>query len=148
MSHATTVTPEQIELIKDTWSQVVPIADTASKLFYDRLFQVSPHIAPMFDGVDMPAQRQKLVQAINMVVVSLEKIDTLLPVIRDLGKRHVGYGVEAAHYDDVGAALLWTLGTGLGEAWTVEAKTAWSNAYGLLASVMLEGADNGSRDAA
>ena len=51
------ITAAQIALVKDTWSKVVPIADTAAALFYQRLFEASPHLAPMFDGVDLPAQR-------------------------------------------------------------------------------------------
>ena len=148
MSKDATITAEQIDIIETTWSQVVPIAETASSLFYQRLFETSPHLAPMFEGIDLGSQRQKLVKAINMVVVSLRKIETLIPVIEDLGKRHVGYGVRAAHYDDVGAALLWTLETGLGDAWSEEAKVAWSNAYGLLASVMLAGAERHELNAA
>jgi hemoglobin-like flavoprotein len=127
---------------------VVPIADTAAKLFYDRLFATNPQLEPMFTGTDLPQQRKKLVKAINMVVVSLDRIETLLPVIRDLGRRHVGYGVEAAHYGQVGSALLWTLETGLGDAWSDDAAMAWTKAYQMLAEVMLEGAAASSKNAA
>jgi hemoglobin-like flavoprotein len=148
MSNETAITAKQIELVKQTWGKVVPIADTASKLFYDRLFETSPQLAPMFRGVDLASQRQKLVKAINMVVMSLERIDTLLPTIRELGKRHVAYGVEETHYAEVGAALLWTLETGLGDAWSDEAEAAWTRAYRLLSGVMMEGAKQGVRNAA
>ena len=143
-----TITDAQIALIKDTWSKVVPIADTAAKLFYQRLFEASPQLAPLFDGVDLPEQRNKLVKAINMVVMSLERIDTLVPTIHELGRRHVAYGVEDAHYADVGAALLWTLETGLGEAWSDDAARAWTRAYQLLADSMIDGARDGARTAA
>ena len=142
------ISAAQIQLIKDTWSQVVPIADTAATLFYQRLFEASPHLAPLFDGVDLPEQRNKLVKAINMVVMSLERIDTLVPTIRELGQRHVGYGVEDAHYADVGAALLWTLETGLGDAWSDDAATAWAGAYQLLADTMIDGARDHAKSAA
>ena len=148
MSNATAITPEQVALVKETWARVVPIADTASKLFYDRLFETSPHLAPMFYGIDLVSQRQKLVKAINMVVVSLERIDTLVPMIRDLGRRHVGYGATVESYGQVGAALLWTLKTGLGDDWSDEAEAAWTNAYQLLSGVMLEGAGEVTRPAA
>jgi hemoglobin-like flavoprotein len=148
MNNETVITATQIELVKQTWGKVVPIADTAAKLFYDRLFETSPHLAPMFKDVDLASQRQKLVKAINRVVMSLERIDTLLPTIRELGKRHVAYGVEEAHYSQVGAALLWTLETGLGEAWSDEAETAWTRAYQLLSGFMIEGAKQGVQDAA
>ena len=148
MNKQIAVTPAQIALVKETWARLIPISETASRLFYDRLFETSPHLAPMFYGVDLVSQRQKLVKAINMVVMSLERIDTLIPSIRDLGQRHLNYGAEESHYAQVGAALLWTLASGLGDDWSEEAETAWSNAYQLLAGVMLEGAREGMRNAA
>ena len=148
MNKQIAVTPAQIALVKETWARLIPISETASRLFYDRLFETSPHLAPMFYGVDLVSQRQKLVKAINMVVMSLERIDTLIPSIRELGQRHLNYGAEESHYAQVGAALLWTLASGLGDDWSEEAETAWSNAYQLLAVVMLEGAREGMRNAA
>ena len=43
-------------------------------------------------------------------------------------------------YGTVGAALLWTLEQGLGEAWTPEAKVAWTEVYGILSSTMIDSA--------
>ena len=106
MTNQTAITPAQIALVKETWSKVIPISETVARLFYDRLFETSPQLAPMFDGVDLVSQRQKLVKAINMVVISLERIGSLIPTIREMGRRHVGYGVEESHYAQVGAALL------------------------------------------
>ena len=148
MSDPTAITPEQVALVKETWSKVIPISETASRLFYDRLFETSPHLAPMFYGVDLVSQREKLVKAINMVVVSLERIEELVPSIRELGKRHLNYGAEEAHYAEVGSALLWTLETGLDEAWSEDAEEAWTTAYQLLAGVMLDGAREGIMSAA
>ena len=142
------ITIEQINLVKETWGKVVPIADTAASLFYAHLFETSPHLAPMFDGVNLPEQRKKLIKAINLVVVSLEHIETLVPMIREMGARHVGYGVEDAHYGEVGAALLWTLKTGLGDAWSDEAAEAWTRAYQLLSATMIAGANEAARSAA
>ena len=148
MSDPTAITPEQVALVKETWGKVIPISETASRLFYDRLFETSPHLAPMFYGVDLVSQREKLVKAINMVVVSLERIEELVPSIRELGKRHLNYGAEEAHYAEVGSALLWTLETGLDEAWSEDAEEAWTTAYQLLAGVMLDGAREGIMSAA
>jgi nitric oxide dioxygenase len=145
---STQITPAHIALVKDTWAKVVPIADTAASLFYTRLFETSPQLAPMFAGVDFPQQRKKLVKAINMVVISLDRIDSLVPMIRDMGLRHAGYGVSDEHYGQVGAALLWTLETGLGDGWSDEAATAWTLAYQLLADTMIAGAHEGARSSA
>ncbi len=67
-----------------------------------------------------------------------------MPAVQDLGRRHAGYGVEEAHYDSVGGALLWTLEKGLGAAWTEEAAEAWSAAYALLANTMIDAAHEAS----
>jgi hemoglobin-like flavoprotein len=148
MSKQTAMTAAQIDLVKETWGMVVPIADTAAQLFYDRLFATNPQLEPMFAGTDLPQQRKKLVKAINTVVLSLDRIETLIPVIRDMGQRHAGYGAEAAHYDQVGSALLWTLEAGLGDAWAEDATIAWTKAYQMLADVMLEGVGTSSKNAA
>jgi nitric oxide dioxygenase len=49
----------------------------------------------------------------------------------------VGYGVKAADYPPVGAALLWTLERGLGEQWTPELAAAWGTAYKVLSEFMI-----------
>jgi uncharacterized protein YjiS (DUF1127 family) len=43
-----TMTPEQERLIKETWSKVVPIADKAAELFYNRLFEIDPSTRALF----------------------------------------------------------------------------------------------------
>jgi hemoglobin-like flavoprotein len=130
------MTPEQNKLVKDTWQQVVPIADTAAGLFYNRLFEIDPSTRTMFRNTDMPEQRRKLMQILAAAVAGLDNLDALIPTVENLGRRHAGYGVTDAHYDSVGAALLWTLSKGLGDAWTPDAEAAWTTVYGLLSGVM------------
>ena len=43
-------------------------------------------------------------------------------------------------YDTVAAALVWTLGQGLGEQFTPELRDAWVAAYGVLAKTMKDAA--------
>ena len=61
----------------------------------------------------------------------------MLPAASALAKRHVNYGAKPEHYPVVGAALLWTLEKGLGEAWTPEVAEAWTAAYGTLSGYMI-----------
>ncbi|MFP5407921.1 MAG: globin family protein [Gammaproteobacteria bacterium] len=133
------MTPQQISLIQASWAAVVPIQDTAAGLFYQRLFALDPAVRPMFKG-DMQEQGRKLMKMLGTVVNSLTRLDELVPVAQDMAKRHVGYGVQPAHYDTVGAALLWTLEQGLGSAFTDDTRDAWATAYGTLAGVMKEAA--------
>ena len=139
--------PRQIDLIRVSWSAVEPIADTAATLFYDQLFELDPAIRRLFRRTDMAAQRKILMQTLTVVVKSLDKLDTIVPAVQALGRRHAGYGVRSEHYDSVGIALLWTLEQGLGEAFDDETREAWAAAYGTLASVMIAAADDAARDA-
>ena len=129
------LTLTQIELVQGTFAIIAPIADDAAALFYRRLFEIDPSLQQMFKG-DMAEQRRKLMQMLTAAVKGLPRLDRLVPVVEDLGRRHAGYGVSDAHYDTVGAALLWTLEKGLGSAFTPEVKDAWTTVYGVLASTM------------
>lgn len=77
---------------------------------------------------------------IGTAVANLDRLETIVPAVQDLGRRHATYGVKATHYDTVGAALLWTLGQGLGDAFTPPVKAAWTEAYTTLSTVMMEAA--------
>jgi hemoglobin-like flavoprotein len=130
---------EQIATVKSTWSQVVPIADTAADLFYGRLFELDDSLRPMFPD-DLGDQKKKLMQTLGRLVASLEDLESVVPAVQDLGKRHVGYGVKEPHYQTVGAALLWTLEKGLGDAWDPEVQQAWTAVYTLVSGVMIDAA--------
>lgn len=129
------MTPAEIDLVKITWSRVVPIKDTAASLFYGRLFELDPAVKPLFKR-DIAEQGAKLMSTLNVVVASLDKLDAVVPVAQALAVRHVAWGVKPGHYDTVGAALLWTLEQGLGAGFTEDVKQAWTKAYTTLAGAM------------
>jgi hemoglobin-like flavoprotein len=129
------MTPEQIKLIQTSFERVLPIADTAAELFYNRLFELDPALRPLFRG-DLREQGRKLMTMIRFVVVGLSRLDQLVPAVQDLGRRHAGYGVQPGHYATVGAALLWTLECGLGDEFTPQVAAAWAEAYTILADTM------------
>jgi len=133
------MTPQQITLVQATFADVRPIATTAAELFYNRLFTLDPALRPLFKG-DMGQQGQMLMSMIGAAVIGLKDLERLAPVVRQLGARHVRYGVQAQHYATVGSALLWTLDQGLGDKFTPAVRDAWTQAYTLLADVMLLGA--------
>ena len=142
------MTPTEVGLIRTSWVAVEPIADTAASLFYARLFELDPAIERLFRRTDMAAQRKNLMQTLTVVVKSLDRLDQLVPAVQALGRRHAGYGVREEHYATVGAALLWTLEQGLGEAFTPAVREAWTTAYGTLASVMIEAGNAADEDEA
>lgn len=127
---------DTVQRVRDSWTRVHPIADEAGRLFYRNLFAADPSLRPMFRG-DIDAQARKLVQMIDAAVSRLDDLPALLPVLRQLGDRHQGYGVQPSHYGTVGAALLLTLEQGLGtEVFTPELRAAWAEVYGALAAAM------------
>lgn len=133
------MTPRQIDLVQASFARVQPIAEIAADLFYARLFELDPHLKPLFTG-DMKRQGMMLMSMISSAVRGLKSPDALVPVLKGLGRRHSGYGVKDSHYDTVGQALIDTLAKGLGPDFTPETREAWLAAYTLLSSVMKEAA--------
>jgi hemoglobin-like flavoprotein len=133
------MTPEQVAQVQASFAKVAPIANEAAALFYGRLFEVAPQVRPLFRG-DMQSQGEKLMAAIATVVENLATLETVLPAVQELAKRHVAYGAVPAHYEVVGATLLWTLEQGLGVEFTPAVRDAWAAAYGDLSAVMIAAA--------
>lgn len=144
------LTEKQKELIVQSWRLVVPIAETAADLFYKRLFEENPQYRALFPE-DMSRQKRKLMTTLKFVVHALdwasqdwdEQVDPeedLFLVVLALGRRHGElYKIPDESYPAVGAALLWTLDYGLGDAFTPEVKEAWSTVYSILSTTMLMG---------
>jgi hemoglobin-like flavoprotein len=133
------MTPQQKHHVQTTFAKVAPIADEAAALFYGRLFELDPSLRPMFT-TDLKEQGRKLMRMIGMAVNGLDRLDELVPAVRQLGTRHAGYGVRDEHYDTVATALVWTLEQGLGPDFTPEVKEAWVAVYGVLATTMKDAA--------
>ncbi len=129
----------QVRLVQSSFAKVEPIAEQAAKLFYDRLFELDPSVRPLFKG-DMEEQGRKLMALLKVAVNGLDKLDKIVPAVRALGERHASYGVQDSHYDTVGAALLWTLEQGLGDAFTESVRDAWAETYTQVADVMKDAA--------
>jgi hemoglobin-like flavoprotein len=129
------MTPQQKMLVQSSFEMVAPISDQAAELFYGKLFSLDPELQKLFKS-DMKEQGAKLMRMIGMAVNGLDRLDELVPVVEDLGRRHVDYGVKDGDYDTVGAALIWTLEQGLGEKFTPEVREAWTVVYTILADTM------------
>ena len=125
--------------VQSSWKAVAGIAPQAASLFYANLFEADPKLKPLFKG-NMDDQGNKLMQMIGAAVGNLNDLESLVPILQSLAKRHVAYGVKEQHYEIVGAALLKTLGQGLGAAFTPQVKDSWSEVYGVMSTVMIAAA--------
>ncbi len=133
------MTPEQKQLVKDSWAQVLPIKDAAAELFYGRLFEVYPEVKPMFKG-DMKEQGAKLMAMLNTAVNGIDNLESLVEPLKSLGARHKDYGVSLEDYGSVRDAFLWAMSQGLGADFNDDVKDAWVATYTAVADVMIEGA--------
>lgn len=130
----------QVDLVQRSFAQVAPRSEQVGELFYNHLFAIRPDFRPLFASTTMKDQERKLMATLAAAVDGLSNPDKIIPVAQELGKRHQTYGVEPDFYEDVGAALLWTLDQGLGDAFTPEVRQAWEAAYSFLSNVMINAA--------
>ena len=140
------MTPEQIELVRGSFARAEAHGDAVAVMFYERLFALDPGLRRLFRSTDLAAQRARLMAALRTVVDGLDRLDQILPAVRELGRRHGAYGVEPEHYATVGSALIWTLERALGSDFTPATRRAWVDAYSLLAWTMIAAAEADLRD--
>ena len=132
------ITAAQIALVQSSFGEVLPIADTAGLLFYERVFTLAPGTRSMFSD-DIGLQATRTMAAVKTAVDGLGDLDVVGPFLVRLGARHVRYGVRTEHFDVVGTALLWTLEQGLGERFTPAVRDAWIAAWDVIADAMRTG---------
>jgi hemoglobin-like flavoprotein len=133
------ITSDDVRRVRESFALVIPIKEAAADLFYSRLFEIAPQVRGLFPQ-DLRDQKRKLMAMFATAVAGLHNLDRLVPAVKNLGARHVGYGAKAEHYAVVGEALLWTLERGLGEAFTPDVRQASTRVYSTLAAVMQAGA--------
>ena len=126
--------------LKHTWSLAQGLGDEVPLFFYSHLFLSHPELRAMFP-VSMATQRDRLVGALGRIVSNVDELDEVTEFIQQLGRDHRRFEVIAAHYNHVGASLLATLKHFLGELWTPEVASDWAEAYGVIATVMVQAAE-------
>ncbi|MBW4636863.1 MAG: hypothetical protein KME05_01270 [Gloeocapsa sp. UFS-A4-WI-NPMV-4B04] len=131
-----------VEILEQSFERVKPNATQFASSFYQNLLTDYPQIRPLFANTSMEEQEEKLIMSLVLVVENLRNPDYLTTVLQQLGERHVRYGTMRQHYPIVGAELLKTFEAYLGEEWTPEVKQAWTDAYGAIANIMLDGANH------
>ena len=133
----TNMTQHQIILVQKTWRLLRGIKpEIIGDVFYSKLFTELPAAKRMFTG-SMNNQYKKFIDMLSVIVGRLNNLEELTEDIKEMAKRHAGYGVKAEHYKIVGDALLWTLQQGLGPDWDNEVKEAWATCYQMLADTMI-----------
>lgn len=131
------LSPLEAEIVRTTWRAVLPVGATFAELFYGRLFALDPRLKKLFKD-DPVEQGKNLTAMLSVAAANVATPERISVALRNLGRRHVAYGVtpkDFAHFED---ALLFALEHALIDVFTPEVKAAWRAAYALLSSMMLE----------
>ena len=119
------MTEQDKQIVSETFPLIREIAIPVSLLFYGRLFDVEPSLRQLFK-IDMKQQSKKFVAMLEAIVESVDDWETIVPALRELGQRHVAYGVKEQHYNTLCSALIWAFGQALQPGFDNEVRAAWT----------------------
>ena len=128
-----------IPAMRASFAKAAAAGDEAPLYFYSHLFLSHPDTRRLFP-VSMAHQRDRLFQALGDVVAYVDDLDRLVPLLQALGRDHRKFGTVADHYPAVGASLIATL-KHFDDEWNTALEHSWTEAYGLVAQVMIEAAE-------
>ncbi len=112
-------------------------------VFYQTLFTAHPDIHHLFTHTNGDHQRALFASTLTAVVTAYDRPDELVPLLRDLGARHAGYGATLDGYAAFGRALHTALETALTDSGRVTPDRvalylgAWERAIMFTAGTML-----------
>tara|TARA_R100001132_G_scaffold27566_1_gene35635 strand:+ start:2668 stop:5202 length:2535 start_codon:yes stop_codon:yes gene_type:complete len=134
-----------VTALRESFELVAPRADQLAERFYEKLFEDYPDLLRYFTHTDFSEQRGKLIQALVLVMKSLENPPALTKVLHQLGKEHGDMGIQKDDYPPVTETLLSVLAEYAGDQWSDELEEAWRQALTAVSTMMIEGAKNSSR---
>eukprot|EP00440_Ansanella_granifera_P062413 gb/GFBE01067671.1/.p1 GENE.gb/GFBE01067671.1/~~gb/GFBE01067671.1/.p1 ORF type:complete len:448 (+),score=77.94 gb/GFBE01067671.1/:1-1344(+) len=143
-------------LVKETGTDVV------GEMFYKKFFELEPEAKELFpvsvrmryrdwasDGNEdesdlynsggMRKLWAKVIDAIGSAVAGLHDVTKLVPMLHQLGMRHVGYGLKPEYFQVAEKVMVMVLKEGLGDQFTTEIENAWVMVYGFMSATMLAG---------
>jgi methyl-accepting chemotaxis protein len=129
-----------VQALETSFDLLAPRGDELMDVFYARLFAAAPAVKPLFARTDLRKQKIMLLRVLGLLRRSLRDLDPLVPILHDLGARHVAYGARPEHYPVVGAVLIASMAEVAGDAWRPEYERAWAAAFDVVAGAMLDGA--------
>jgi hemoglobin-like flavoprotein len=127
------------QIVRESFSLIKEMSIPVSLLFYGRLFDLDPSLRHLFH-IDMREQSRKLMDMLEAIVNNIDDLDRIVPALRELGQRHVAYGVKDEHYDTLCTALVWAFGQALQPGYNSEVRDAWNKALQAVSKQMKIGA--------
>ena len=113
-----------LELINASLENAAERCDDLTPLFFDAFFTLRPE-APSLFSANVVAKGRMMIEILNLVVEQAEGAGYVEHTVKTSASDHSFWGVTLEMYNDVFRALLSTLRTLIGDAWTAETEAAW-----------------------
>ncbi|MGF6768545.1 nitric oxide dioxygenase [Paraburkholderia sp. GAS199] len=108
------------------------------KCFYSHMLEKTPELKNIFNMAHQEqGQQQSLARAVYAYAEHIEDPSSLMHVLKNISNKHASLGVKPEHYPIVGHYLLAAIKEVLGDAATEEVISAWAQAYGNLADMLM-----------
>jgi hemoglobin-like flavoprotein len=133
------VTEDQITRIRACFDEITPRTPELADRFHARLFVQTPRLRPLFPR-DLASQKQDFAAGLRHVIKNLHRIDTVAPMLMDIGSRQARLGLTPGDFGAAREALLATLKDIAGPRWNDQLEADWREALTVVASIMVIGA--------
>ena len=153
------VTGSHMTAVQMSWQQVKQLGtDVVGGLFYKKFFMLEPSAKALFpmsmrlrykdwdtdeeegeDPSNSPALRKlwaKFITVVGSAVAGIQDTARLVPMLQQLGMRHVGYGLKSEYFDLANKVLIEVLAEWLGDGFTKEVENAWVMVSGFMVATM------------
>jgi hemoglobin-like flavoprotein len=128
-----------IDNLEASFDAIAAHGDELVEDFYTRLFAAAPHLRRLFPD-DMTHHRTMVLATLVLLRKSLRNLDSIVPTLRSLGARHLGYGTKPEHYTMAGPLFVESMAHVAGDVWRPEYGRAWAGAWDVLVTEMMAGA--------
>jgi hemoglobin-like flavoprotein len=132
------MTPESIARLKNSFTEVAAEPHALAARFYLELFTAVPGLRPLFP-TDMTVLQGHFEAALALVIRNLEDMAVLQDSLRDLGAQHVGWGVKPEDYFVVRDVIVRAIHEG-SASWNEQLEADWRSAITAIVVAMLQGA--------
>ncbi|MBN3526115.1 NO-inducible flavohemoprotein [Paenibacillus apiarius] len=131
--------PRTIELVKATVPVLAERGPDITKRFYELMFERHPELLNIFNHANQRQGRQSqaLANAVYAAAANIDRLETIIPVVKQIGHKHRALNIRPEHYPIVGEHLLLAIKDVLGDAATDDIIQAWAEAYGVIADAFI-----------
>ena len=130
---------QTIDIIKSTVPVLEEHGTAITTVFYKNLLNENPELLNIFNHTNQKKGRQQNALAATVLAAAkyIDRLETILPSVKQIAQKHRSLTVKPEHYPIVGEYLLKAIKEVLGDAATNEIIQAWGEAYGVIADAFI-----------